>query len=116
MQTFFLIFEDEQVEGSDLITMNSGHSIYSRSSFAMTGTFSEGFSPRLHRPSVRSLQPNAKQQRLIDWNVDVLQGLLKKVLAMRSCERTIPIPKIAKMRIERKPGKMVIDEVWFIVG
>lgn len=52
-----------------------------------------------------------KQKRLIDWNVDVLLGLLKKVVAMRSDESKKPTRKLAKLRIERENGEMVIDEV-----
>ena len=52
-----------------------------------------------------------KHKRLIDWNVDVLLGLLKKVVAMRSDESKKPTRKLAKLKIERENGEMVIDEV-----
>ena len=48
--------------------------------------------------------------RLVAWDVDVLQSLIKKIIAMRGTNNT-PIPDSLDVQSKSEPGKTVLDEV-----
>jgi class 3 adenylate cyclase len=59
---------------------------------------------------------NRKTQRLVDWNVEVLQGLLKKIVAMRDPSKRITTIKSQQdLVITTKPGATVLDEMKEII-
>ena len=56
---------------------------------------------------------SVKSQRLIEWNVDVLQRLLKKIVAMRP--RRVGRATQGNFKISTTPGVTVLDEVQEII-
>lgn len=104
MQTYWLISENnpepkEETEESQELDIP----------LAYTSFVGDSLTQAIRTPT--ALPACEKQKRLIDWNVDVLQSLLKKVVAMRSDESKKPTRKLAKLKIECEDGQMVIDEV-----
>jgi class 3 adenylate cyclase len=59
---------------------------------------------------VMSLDP--RTTRLIDWNIDVLQRQLKKIIAMRdvACEKATP-ETFEELEVKHPDGSTVLDEV-----
>jgi hypothetical protein len=111
MQTYWLVSENEPApldQGVEQSSSSQEEEEHSRG-FAYTSFAGDGIMQTLQTNS--ALPASEKQKRLIDWNVDVLQGLLKKVVAMRSDESKKPTRKLAKLHIDREDGQMVIDEV-----
>ena len=90
MQTYWLIFDNGETQTDKQDDSSDVHGKASSSSF---------------------IPGCEKQHRLIDWNVDVLQGLLKKVVAMRSESSVKSTKKLAKLKLELPEGSSVIDEV-----
>jgi class 3 adenylate cyclase len=60
------------------------------------------------------LAGDARTQRLIEWNVDVLQRQLKKTMAMRNASSRKSSHKskeVVVIEVKRQDGSMVLDEV-----
>jgi 3'5'-cyclic nucleotide phosphodiesterase len=106
MQTYWLLFgldEDLTVKGAKKIPDGSNEHPYpSPLGDGLTGA---------GKSTTSLIPPSEKRGRLIDWNVDVLQGLLKKVVAMRTQESMRPTRKLAKLKLERERDSIVLDEV-----
>ena len=111
MQTYWLVAENEAAPRDDDVDATSSSLVEGEESrgFAYTSFAGDGFMQTLQTNS--ALPACEKQKRLIDWNVDVLQGLLKKVVATRSDESKKPTRNLAKLKIKPEEGKMVMDEV-----
>jgi class 3 adenylate cyclase len=111
MQTYWLICESPV--GSPSLDVSSSREDKGRRSVATSPKDSvNNFRQIARRGSMAPLPSTGKQERLLDWNVDILQKLLKKIVAMRKDEVTKPIAKIAKMKIKKKgEDQTVIDEV-----
>jgi hypothetical protein len=64
-------------------------------------------------------RPNVKQERLIDWNTEVLKGLLKNVVAMRDPRPTNKKQRASRLhkslKVDRGPDSTVLDEVCEII-
>lgn len=104
MQTYWLISEDDQEPEAENEESNELDLPLTYTSFMGDSLIQSNRTPT-------AVPACEKQKRMIDWNVDVLLGLLKKVVAMRSDESKKPTRKLAKLRIERENAVMVIDEV-----
>ena len=60
-----------------------------------------------------------KSQRLVEWNTDILLGLLRSVVAQRQMEGAIPDATSKMASAEKniqKPGTMVFDEIADIIS
>jgi len=112
MQTYWLITENEPEPLDNGVRPDQ---MAKSNGFSYT-TFQDGLSQSLHTTAVSTLPASEKQKRLIDWNVDVLQGLLKKVVAMRKSDSKKLTRKLAKIKIEHEEGQMVIDEVKEVIN
>jgi hypothetical protein len=57
------------------------------------------------------LASDARTQRLIEWNVDVLRRQLKKIIAMRNASSRKSSQKLGEvMEMKHPDGSMVLDE------
>lgn len=103
MQTYWLLFESEEALSSGMEDIPSDICILSST-----------VEPK--PPGHSGVSTGEKHDRLVDWNVDVLQGLLKRVVAMRTEYSTKAVKKLAKLRLEQDDGdSSVIDEVQEII-
>ena len=58
-----------------------------------------------------TIETNTKRERLIRWTVDVLQQLLKKIVAMRDVRSSFSTKSLPDLRIAMREGAIVLDEV-----
>ena len=101
MQTFWLEYS----------ASGSGSIVSSVHSSTLLPEDPEALLPQYSPADLAALQ-SEKLERLIDWNVDVLQGLLQKIVAMRGKSKQA---KKLKDSRTRKQGLTVLDEVKDII-
>ena len=65
--------------------------------------------------AISAHETNTKRDRLIRWNVDTLQRLLKKIVAMRDDQAPPDASKWKGLKIETMEGATVLDEVKEII-
>ena len=93
MQTYWLSLEDDS---SDVTASNTHDTHIVRST----------------EISNELLPGDARTQRLIEWNVDVLQRQLQKIIAMRKTSSKKPNQKASKeLEVKHPDGSTVLDEV-----
>ena len=113
IQTYWLAISGKQHKSKAQRRLSSTHSIKSESIAS-----GDGISSRGDDDGVIGVAGDAKTERLVDWNVEVLQSQLKKIVAMRdgnlSLRRSVK-DKSSSPKFDTVEGNTVLDEVLEVI-
>lgn len=110
LQTFWLLYLSHAAKS---VTSSTGIHSMTLSTASSNGADSEDEDAGDPDSAWPADNRDGKMQRLVNWNVDMLQKLLKRVVAMRNTnwkKTTKPLV------FESKPGQIVLDEVIEIIS
>ena len=106
MQTYWLVSTDDPM---------ASQSVHEMSVAEDSDHLAEAGNHDHENHSAKTKSSSKRDTRLIDWNVDVLQRLLKQVVARRRSDGVAARPSAFDLTLSCKDGQTVLDEVCEII-